>query len=481
MIMTWLFFTYYAVLLLLITIIDANSVPCDNDGKTSSTASSLAAAISQAASDPNKHSWHVHTIIPAQISGLPNDTRVSFDAPSIIMDPIPNDDDNNDSKEVSLTAVFHAGAGAQMLFATYAAHTTTTLGEVPNPQDGWTVTSKLSDSGSMGHLFPMLDGSIYFAYEIHTNDGNTVGIRLYQNIETLRSGGAWRREVQLQRTIALPQLDNTVTTEKKAVRNIGTPTITQVVQEDYGTVIHIRFHYYPIGGSLDLPGVGSIVFPPSGEDSTVVSNYDIWYGRFENKVNNALRIPEAMGKIGQRAEISNEFLLYEAQMANAGEGFMGWLSWRPVLYPLGCENPIGSILPLTLPTSLQTMANPHVTHMEDFLLLSFFVPSEPFDSTKTSQYESFDPEKCPTCASNPMDMAELPARSGTFLVIVRTSCAMGEDDPAFQFQMGNKKRDCRWLANKKKKKRNVICEKTKKCNGKNQAIADCCPVACDAC
>ena len=195
----------------------------------------------------------------------------------------------------------------------------------------------------------MPDGLIFFAYEIHTQDWNTIGIQFYENVETLRSGRSWRREVQLQRTMALPQAPNTVTTIKQAMRNIGTPTITQVVQKDHGTVIHIRFHCYPIDGSLDSPGVGSLVFPPSGENSTVVYDYDIWYGRLENKVNNAFLISQAMSKIDQRAEISHEFLLYEAQMANAGTSFIRWLSWRPILYPLECETPLDQSYHLLYP------------------------------------------------------------------------------------------------------------------------------------
>ena len=128
-------FIYYATLLLFINIMVADSGSmCDNEG-ASSTASRLAAAISQAATDPNQHSWHVYATIPAQISGLPNDAIVAFDVPSIIVDPSHNDD-NNDSKEILLTAVFHAGVGANTAKDTYAAHTTTTLGQVPNPQDG---------------------------------------------------------------------------------------------------------------------------------------------------------------------------------------------------------------------------------------------------------------------------------------------------------------------------------------------------------
>ena len=217
---------------------------------------------------------------------------------------------------------------------------------------------------------------------------------------------------------------DSVTTEKNAVRNIGTPSITDVVEDDVGTVLHFRFHYYPLGGSLDYPGVGHITFPPSGTDSTIVSEYDIWYGRFENKVNDAMRVSGAVGKIGMRAHLGcpgrpPSYLLYEGQMVDAGEDYIGWLSWRLILYELGCDAPVGAVLPLTLPTDLQTLANPRVAFVGDgYMMFSFFVPSEVFDEDKTDEYEGYDPERCPTCAMNPMEVAKSPARSGSVLVLV---------------------------------------------------------------
>jgi len=454
------------------------AIPCNG---ANPTANRLAAAIERSITDQSKHSWHVHATIPAAVSGLPSDERASFDAPFILAEP-------PSSLGTFLTAVFHARAGGEdNRMATYAAQTYTALGGVPSPQDDWTITAKLSPRGSMGHLFPTVGGGVFFAYESE-GAGNTVAVRLYSDLATLRAGGAWRREVRLQRKIALPA--SPVTTDKFQVVNIGTPTITRVVEEDLGTVIHFRFHYYPEGGGgvRDLPGVGLIVFPPSGEDSTVVYDYEIWYGRFENKINNALVVAEVVGKIGQRAELGRDdrggrppkFLLLEGQMANAGEGPVGWLSWRPVLYELGCDNPVGALVPLTLPNNLQTLANPHITHVDsEYLLLSFFVPSEPFHAEFTSQYAGFDPDNCPTCAANPMKVATLPARSGTLLIIVEVDCVLGDDD-AFEFKYKKKIRSCAWISKRKEDIRDKVCaRKNKKCKG--DTIGGCCKVACGSC
>jgi len=458
----------------------AVAVPCGGAGPI---AERLAATIGRSVADNTRHSWHVHVTVPAAVSGLIADSRVSFDAPFILLGG------ESSVGTVPLTAVFHAGAGGEdNRMASYVAQTTTALGEVPGPENDWTVTAKLSSTGSMGHVFPV-GKEVFFAYEFEASGGNTVALRLYPDLATLVAGGEWRREVRLNRKIALPAPPDTVTTDKRQVVNIGTPTIEKVVEEDWGTAVHFRFHYYPEGDNQrDLPGVGHIIFPPSGEGSTVVYDYDIWYGRFENKVNNALRVSQVMGKIGQRARLGRDdtkgrrpdkFLLLEGQMADAGEGSVGWLSWRPVLYELGCDNPVGAIAPPTLPGNLRTLANPHVTDVgSGYLLLSFFVPSEPFNLDHTSQYAGFDPQKCPTCAANPMEVAVLPARPGTLIIIVEADCVLG-DDGTFKFKYKKQIRNCAWISKVKKKfQKKKVCA-LKKCKG--AAVDNCCREACGLC
>eukprot|EP00555_Chaetoceros_dichaeta_P006984 CAMPEP_0198257804 /NCGR_PEP_ID=MMETSP1447-20131203/7380_1 /TAXON_ID=420782 /ORGANISM="Chaetoceros dichaeta, Strain CCMP1751" /LENGTH=456 /DNA_ID=CAMNT_0043944791 /DNA_START=54 /DNA_END=1425 /DNA_ORIENTATION=+ len=409
---------------------------CDT---TNPIAARLATTIDRSMADATKHSWHVHATVPASVSGLDVATRVSFDVPSILSEA-----SGDDGTSIPLTAVFHAGAGGDAgRMATYVAQHVMTVETVPDPQDDWTVTAKLTSSGSMGHLFPVGD-EIFFAYESEKNGGNTIALRLYPDLATLVAGGQWRREVRLQRQIALPDDSDGVTTAKGKVINIGTPTITRVVEEEWGTSVHLRFHYYPEGpNASDYPGVGHIVFPPSGENSLVVEDYAIWYGRFDTKVDAALRTSQVEGKIGLRAPLGREgrpadYLLLEAQMAENGGGPIGWLSWRPILYKLDCDDPTGSIVPLTLPTNLQTFANPRVTHIgAGKLLMSFFVPSEPFNSVHTADYAGYDSDKCPSCAANPMEVATDPARPGTLLIIVEVGCVLGDDD-TFKFKYKKK-------------------------------------------
>jgi len=443
----------------------------------------LTTTIHQSMADDTKHSWHVHVTVPAQVSKLAEDTRVSFDVPSIL-----SGDSNDGGTTIPLTAVFHAGAGGdEGHMATYIATNVITDGNVPDPQDDWTVTAKLSSSGSMGHLFPVGD-EVFFAYESEKSSGNTVAIRLYPNLATLVEGGTWRREVRLQRQIALPDLDS-VTTGKNKVINIGTPTITKVIEEEWGTSIHFRFHYYPEGdNSSDFPGVGHVVFPPSGENSHVVEEYTIWYGRFDTDVDDALRAAQVRGKIGLRAHLGRKgrpvnYLLLEAQMAENGGGAVGWLSWRPILYKLGCDDTptTGTIVPLTLPNNLQTFANPRVTHIgAGKLLLSFFVPSEPFNSKYTTQYVGYDPVKCPTCAANPMTVATNPARSGTLLILLEVGCVLGDDDK-FKFKYKKKTRKCAWILSKKKKMKRKVCALENTTCKEGTTVGDCCKMACGLC
>merc|ERR1712107_893810 len=157
---------------------------------------------------------------------------------------------------------------------------------------------------------------------------------------------------------------------------MGTPTIGDMSSADGVITLSIRFHYYPKGPNpTDFPGIGTVEFPDVSEG--VVEEFTSWSGRHDDDVYDPLRNAGVVGKIGQRTEITTpagkKFILVEGQMAENGEGGIGWLSWRIHLHQLKCSHP--AVLPLELPSHLKTFANPRATLVNDSLYMNFFVPS----------------------------------------------------------------------------------------------------------
>jgi len=195
------------------------------------------------------------------------------------------------------------------------------------------------------------------------------------------------------------------------------------------------FHYYL---TSDIPGWGTIRFPTEG-GGVVSENYPWAAAYFARDANNAVRMAQGVGKIGQRTELippgkeDKLLLLYEAQLAEAGELPWGWLSWRLFLYQVGCTGMPAAQLDLELPSHLQTFANPHANVVGDWMYLGFFVPSEPFNADLAAAYASCEQERyrdaygrwvnvqCPTCRDNPMQGASSPARHGSMLLSVKVS------------------------------------------------------------
>ena len=344
--------------------------------------------------------------VPIALVNLSDTTSVSMDCIAIFEGVEPG----------TILGVFHCGQGGEEgRNALYVAQAEAVNGSVPGKGD-WIVTGKLSASASMGHVVRAPDGEqILLAYELESPSGNRVAIRLYPSLADLASGGYWLREVQLTRDVV--GADGGVI----SAGNVGTPSIRAVTaNEDGSLALALFFHYYT---SSDLPGVASVTFPATGDG--VVSEWYEWSAEFAADQNNAMRMAQAVGKIGQRAELDlangGHVQLYEAQMADAGEEYYGWLSWRLFVYELGCEGQPASQLNLTLDSHLQTFANPHASVVGDWLYVGAFVPSEPFDAAKAESYASYDSAKCPSCASHPMAGAGAPAQPGSFLVSVRLS------------------------------------------------------------
>jgi len=460
-----------------------------------SIATQLSAAIEKSMNDNSKHTWGVHVNIPAAISGTIKDEKASFDAPFIFYEErqirarIPM---------VPLVAVFHTPIGGmEGHMASYVATTVTTPGTVPIQ---WQVTSQITSRGSMGYMYPHPDGTqIFFAYEIESESGNTIAIRLYSDINQLKKNNCYFREVQLERKILIPSGSSIM--NEVTVRNIGTPSISKIVVDSSDISIHLRFHYYlEENNPTDLQGKGIVKFPSSG-DEMVSAEYKNWQGMSDGAIKDGMRKIGIAGKIGRRAEISDpegendvtELLLFEAQLADAGETSTGWLSWRPVLYDTRCGDAM--IVPLRLPQNLQTFANPRVSYIDfDYFFISFFVPSEAFDDQDMNEFQTMDKTKCPLCADNPMEKALAPAQAGTFFVVVpvesffpKNPVAGCYDDPTFSYikVKGQNKRKtftCETLMQMKdtKPKSNQLNCKLKKGNCRDTAktVADCCPLAC---
>jgi len=345
--------------------------------------------------------------------------------------------------DTSLIAVFHAQAksdpgynGLHLARATVAKP-----GDVPGTDD-WVYHSTLSKRGSMGYFKQVQDSdAIFLAYELENHDGgNRVAIRLYASKDHLLRN-EWVREVQMSNELRGSGDQGLV-----KAGNMGTPSIANIVELEGRYSLSVQFHYYFFS---DIPGEGIIDFPREG--SGVISSAWPWWGAtFNADSNNALRIANAVGKIGQRSLLhppnaeSTTLLLYEAQMANAGEDDCGWLSWRLFLHQQGMGG--GAVrLDLEMPGHLRTFANPHANVVGDWIYLNFFVPSQPFDPNPDNSRTAYQPPNlyskcdgketkglsgdvvvnCPTCASEPMQNAEAPANFGSMLLSVKVSDIFG--------------------------------------------------------
>lgn len=397
---------------------------------TQNTSEELLKRMTAALNTPKTHQWSIFITLPKSISKLQQDENVSFDVPCTYYNAQTN----------TLLATFHTLFGSRTMiddknvkdqyFAIYLAECSNyTPGIVPTGKD-WKVLTKLSDMGSMGYFIPHKDGSIYFAYEAGLINGSTVAIRKYPTMKDFMSNSSWEREVRLERIIHGDQ-----------VTCAGTPTITSIVDDDGTGDIHIdlRFHYYYNGlDGMDYPGEGKLVFPREQGNGVVFNSYP-WEAKAAKDVEISLRKEGAVGKIGGRAPFvvnlppsnklkqkghppqDQKFILFEAQMASAGESKTGWLSWRPVLYDIQTKN--ASVLTFNLPYHLKTFANPQISNVgDDHLLISFFIPSEPFSNTEeVENYCLFDPDKCPTCARDVMVNATSPASPGTVMMLIPSS------------------------------------------------------------
>ena len=323
------------------------------------------------------------------------------------------------STEGTILGIFHCGAGGEDGHnALWVAQARASEGSLPGTGE-WNVTGKLSTSGSMGYVALASDGSVFLAYELEDEAGNRVAIRRYPSLADLASASSDWREVQLTRDIVDPSGDLI------SAGNVGTPSVPRIeVNGDGSYLIQVYFHYYT---SSDIPGSGNLTFPGSGQG--IVSDAYDWYGEFAADQNNAMRMAEAVGKIGQRAELQSSssgarLQLYEAQMADAGESYYGWLSWRFLVYEVGCQGQPATVAQLTLDTNLQTFANPHATVVGDYLYVGAFIPSEPFDASEAESYSSCDDSDecdCPSCGANPMSGASDPALPGSFLTSIPMS------------------------------------------------------------
>ena len=385
------------------------------------TAKNLNAAINEAIENSSTHQWGVGVTLPATVSGLDTDQYVSMDVPSIVS----VDTGNADGSSSQWIATFHSiyGRDGDGLFALYIAESNVLQqsGELPTE---WTVLSKISGRASMGHIYKdEQTGFYYLAYELNKDDasGITIAIRRYATLDHLKTNTDWKREIQLDQWIRPMCVPFPV-----PVANLGTPTIERIDNTEKGkATIHLRFHYFPAFPQTDLPGSGLVVFPNKSEG---IYQDVAWDASHNWNDYQAIRNIGAVGKIGMRTALNNPsnpdgqaLFLYEAQMANNGEGYYGWLSWRPILVSPGCQE-TSALVPILLDQNLQTFANPQISRLgtSGYLAVSFFIPTQPFDQELTDTYQSFEPVKdCPTCASNPMLPAQAPARAGTLLMILK--------------------------------------------------------------
>ncbi|CAB9524893.1 expressed unknown protein [Seminavis robusta] len=384
----------------------------------------LGRAVEEAMEESSRHQWGIHVTIPSKVSGLDQDQQASFDVPHLLW--VTNTTSVGDMESFFL-AVFHANVGGDSEYtgqyqAIYVARSNSidSPGQVPSK---WRVLSKLATRGSMGYLHWHPDGKqLFLAYELEDFlHGNTIAIRLYPSLQALITS-SWYNEVQLKQRVKIwPWFFLPV-----PVVSVGTPTFSKVVVQDKKTTIYLRFYYYLW---TDLPGTGIVNFQPPHDNQQqqhVLKGYS-WNAKQDDTVVTALRKLQVMGKIGQRATLqhpsdhSSSFLLFEGKMANADEQYIGWLSCRPILYDASSQQ--AAIVPLALPQQLQTFCNPTITYIQgndDYWALSFFVPGEPFRDGLPETYANYTPvEKCPTCAANPMQKAESPAKKGALLVMIK--------------------------------------------------------------
>jgi len=384
---------------------------CDGQAQT---AANLEAAI--AASEPVFH-------LQIDVGSPEAPLMVTMDCLEIF----PGDDEGT-----ALLGTFHSGqGGADGHNALYLAQATLDHpGDVPGT-GRWSPITKLSPSASMGYL-KQVPGSdeVLLAFELETHSGNRIVLRLYEDRAAL-GANAWLKELQL---------DNSVTGAGSAwptnMHNLGTPSIASVVPADCGgcacagCAVGLYFHYYT---TTDLPGRGSLSFPPAASGAPEVASFS-WQASFAEHENNAMRMAQADGKIGARAQLDStsgggSFLLYEAQMAEAGESYFGWLSWRLLLYQRGCVGQPAAQLGLAFDSNLVTLANPHATVVGDWMYVTAFVPSEPFDAAKAASYAECEDHaecsQCSSCADNPMVGAGPPAAAGPMITSIRVSQLFG--------------------------------------------------------
>lgn len=380
-----------------------------NCGLQSPVANSLAEAIKQ-----GEVKYGIHIAVPG------HSDRSSMDCMMIM-----------ENTETSLLAVFHTGAGGEEGYNALhlAVANVSSPGQVPGTGD-WKHHSVLSRRGSMGYYRQVQDSDVIFlAYELENHHGNRIALRQYNNRADLLRG-YWVREVQMARYVV------GASDTGESPKNMGTPSIASIKQTAGGVYeIGMYYHYYH---TSDIPGWGTVRFPTAG-GGVVSENYQWADSYFARDVNNAMRMADGVGKIGQRTEIippGNEgalLLLYETQLAEAGELPYGWLSWRLFLYQAGCTGTPAAHLDLEMPSHLQTFANPHANVVGDWMYLGFFIPSEPFNGQVAAEYANCEQVRyrnehgrmvnvtCPTCKDNPMQGAGSPASPGSMLLSVKVS------------------------------------------------------------
>jgi hypothetical protein len=402
----------------------AGDASCDIQA---SVATDLTSAITSAVAAGHV-AWQIHVDVPSGTVGM---------GPVSSMNTTPASEWTSESMDClevfegaeagTILGVFHCGAGGEGGHnALWVAQASASAGSLPG-SGAWAVVGKLSVSGSQGFVGLAQDGSAFLAYEVEAAEGNRVAVRRYPSLAGLASASSDWREVQLTRDVV--GADGTLFT----AGNVGTPSLPKIELNGDGTYnLQLYFHYYT---TSDIPGSGNVTFPGSGE-GVVSDNYG-WYGAFAADQNNAMRMAQAVGKIGQRAELATSagarLQLYEAQMASAGESYYGWLSWRLLVYEVGCEGQAAGRVNLTLASQLQTFANPHAKVVGDYLYVGAFVPGEPFDAEEAASYAGCDALgecECPSCASNPMAGAGTPAMPGSFLTSVPLSDVLGGWHPS---------------------------------------------------
>lgn len=267
-----------------------------------------------------------------------------------------------------LLGVFHTHLGKDNHNAIYLVKNTT--GDL---KTGWEYISQLSDSGSMGYLYPYNNGYV-FAYEHEDNSGNTVAISYFDSQDSLVAN-KYNFQYWLDKNVYLAKDDKDTT----PVKNMGTPSIEGVSKNS--DQIDFKIHYFPNNGELDKPAYGTVNIPGTifnPDDITLNKNYGNSAQHADIDVSNAIKSAGGVGKIGQRDWFdynNHRFYIYEAQTCSHDfESSECWASWRLFLYdPItnhaqqltlgGCE-------------TNSAFANPHTIVIGNKLILSAFIPSE---------------------------------------------------------------------------------------------------------